>query len=180
MLSPLSRPRRTPCPRCRFLSLSQLTATKAGRHTVREKGTYLILRELHRWEREPAVLAACEKLIQVGKRIPGGWWMGLQGAELLRGLCPASAPLLGSLQRALGGLPPACPPSLSFPPPSWEKVLIGDEPGPGMENLLEVNIPEEVEQQLQRLDQEEEEEQERWRREQEEQDLTPRSEEPLQ
>ncbi|XP_054674468.1 protein HGH1 homolog [Grus americana] len=85
-----------------------LTATKAGRHVVREKGTYLILRELHRWEREPDVLAACEKLIQ---------------------------------------------------------VLIGDEPGAGMENLLEVNVPEEVEQQLQRLDREEEE---RWQREREE------------
>ncbi|NXX16378.1 HGH1 protein, partial [Podargus strigoides] len=87
----------------------QLTATKAGRHTVREKGTYFILRELHRWEPEPHVLAACEKLIQ---------------------------------------------------------VLIGDEPGPGMENLLEVTVPEEVEQQLQRLDREEEE---RWWRGQEEQ-----------
>lgn len=86
-----------------------LTATKAGRHAVREKGTYLVLRELHRWEREPDVLAACEKLIQ---------------------------------------------------------VLIGDEPGPGMENLLEVSIPEDVEQQLQRLDREEEE---RWQREREEQ-----------
>ncbi|KAM9278851.1 protein HGH1 homolog [Cariama cristata] len=95
-----------------------LTATKAGRHLVREKGTYLVLRELHRWEREPDVLTACEKLIQ---------------------------------------------------------VLIGDEPGPGMENLLEVNIPEEVEQQLQRLDREEEEE--RWQREQEEQDSTPCPEE---
>ncbi|NXX52666.1 HGH1 protein, partial [Scopus umbretta] len=91
---------------------SQLTATKAGRHVVREKGTYLILRELHRWEREPEVLAACEKLIQ---------------------------------------------------------VLIGDEPGPGMENLLEVKVPEELEQQLQRLDLEEEE---RWRREQEERQET--------
>ncbi|NXS45101.1 HGH1 protein, partial [Balaeniceps rex] len=101
---------------------SQLTATKAGRHMVREKGTYLILRELHRWEREPEVLAACEKLIQ---------------------------------------------------------VLIGDEPGLGMENLLEVKVPEEVEQQLQRLDREEEE---RWRREQEErreaQGSTPSPEEP--
>ncbi|NWW98680.1 HGH1 protein, partial [Caloenas nicobarica] len=46
------------------------------------------------------------------------------------------------------------------------KVLIGDEPGPGMENLLEVTVPEELEQQLQRLDREEEE---RWRREEEEQ-----------
>ncbi|KYO40924.1 HGH1-like protein [Alligator mississippiensis] len=57
-----------------------LTATKPGRCLVKEKGTYLILRELHRWEPEPHVRAACEKLIQ---------------------------------------------------------VLIGDEPGPGMENLLE-------------------------------------------
>ncbi|XP_050748825.1 protein HGH1 homolog [Gymnogyps californianus] len=100
-----------------------LTATKAGRHVVREKGTYLILRELHRWEREPDVLAACEKLIQ---------------------------------------------------------VLIGDEPGPGMENLLEVDVPEEVEQQLQRLDREEEE---RWRRREQEErqearDSTPCPEEP--
>ncbi|NXH09374.1 HGH1 protein, partial [Bucco capensis] len=77
----------------------QLTATKAGRQLLRDKGTYVVLRELHSWEQEPDVLVACEKLIQ---------------------------------------------------------VLIGDEPGPGMENLLEVNIPEEVEQELQRLDQEEE------------------------
>ncbi|NWU70599.1 HGH1 protein, partial [Pterocles burchelli] len=87
---------------------SQLTATKAGRHTVRDKGTYVILRELHRSERDPQVLVACEKLIQ---------------------------------------------------------VLIGDEPGPGMENLLEVNVPEEVEEQLQRLECEEEE---RWWQEEEE------------
>ncbi|XP_065520255.1 protein HGH1 homolog [Lathamus discolor] len=45
------------------------------------------------------------------------------------------------------------------------QVLIGDEPPPGMENLLEVNIPEEVEQQLQRLDREEEEQQ-WWEQEQ--------------
>ncbi|NXR00894.1 HGH1 protein, partial [Sagittarius serpentarius] len=95
---------------------SQLTATKAGRRIVREKGTYLVLRELHRWEREPDVLAACEKLIQVGRR-----------------------------------------------------------PGPGMENLLEVNVPEEVEQQLQRLDREEEE---GWRREREDRGSTPCSAEP--
>ncbi|NXW57502.1 HGH1 protein, partial [Eurystomus gularis] len=91
----------------------QLTATKAGRQTVRAKGTYVILRELHRWEPEPPVLGACEKLIQ---------------------------------------------------------VLIGDEPGPGLENLLEVKVPEEVEQELQRLDREEEE---RWRREEEERGSSP-------
>ncbi|CAM2107174.1 unnamed protein product [Caretta caretta] len=80
-----------------------LTATKAGRQLVKEKGTYLVVRELHQWETEPDVLAACEKLIQ---------------------------------------------------------VLIGDEPEAGMENLLEVKIPEDVEEQLQRLDREEERQQE--------------------
>lgn len=54
-------------------------------------------------------------------------------------------------------------PESSFP--SWDKVLIGDEPRPGMENLLEVDVPEELEKELQRLDEEEEE---RWRREEEE------------
>ncbi|NWR56018.1 HGH1 protein, partial [Bucorvus abyssinicus] len=99
----------------------QLTATKAGRHMVRDRGTYVVLRELHRWEQDPAALAACEKLIQ---------------------------------------------------------VLIGDEPGPGMENLLEVDIPEELEKELQRLD---DEEKERWRQEEEEREAygsTPHPEEP--
>nr|XP_005291200.2 protein HGH1 homolog isoform X1 [Chrysemys picta bellii] len=79
-----------------------LTATKAGRQLVKEKGTYLVVRELHQWETEPDVQAACEKLIQ---------------------------------------------------------VLIGDEPEPGMENLLEVKIPEDVEERLQHLDREEERQQ---------------------
>ncbi|KAM3838559.1 protein HGH1 homolog [Vipera latastei] len=81
-------------------TLLLLTATKPGRLLVREKGTYFVLRELHKWEGDRGVRAACEKLIQ---------------------------------------------------------VLIGDEPEAGMENLLEVKIPPEVEQQLQRLDQGEEE-----------------------
>nr|XP_056710565.1 protein HGH1 homolog [Euleptes europaea] len=76
-----------------------LTATKPGRQVVRQRGTYFILRELHKWEVDPGVRTACEKLIQ---------------------------------------------------------VLIGDEPEAGMENLLEVEIPAEVEEQLQRLDREEE------------------------
>ncbi|XP_063155866.1 protein HGH1 homolog [Candoia aspera] len=80
-------------------TLLLLTATKPGRLLVREKGAYVILRELHKWEADHGVHAACEKLIQ---------------------------------------------------------VLIGDEPEAGMENLLEVKVPAEVEQQLQRLDQEEE------------------------
>lgn len=35
------------------------------------------------------------------------------------------------------------------------QVLIGDEPEAGMENLLEVQVPEDVERQLQHLDQQE-------------------------
>ncbi|XP_026577664.1 protein HGH1 homolog [Pseudonaja textilis] len=84
-------------------TLLLLTATKPGRLLVREKGTYFVLRELHRWEEDRGVRAACEKLIQ---------------------------------------------------------VLIGDEPEAGMENLLEVKIPSEVEEQLQRLDQQQQEEEE--------------------
>ncbi|KAM4865060.1 protein HGH1 homolog [Thomomys bottae] len=77
-----------------------LTATAPGRQQVRDRGAYLILRELHSWEPEPDVQMACEKLIQ---------------------------------------------------------VLIGDEPECGMENLLEVQVPEDVEQQLLQLDQLEQE-----------------------
>ncbi|NXE03203.1 HGH1 protein, partial [Chaetorhynchus papuensis] len=82
----------------------QLAATKPGRLRLRSRGSYLVLRELHAWERDPEVLSACQKLIQ---------------------------------------------------------VLIGDEPEEGMENLLEVTIPEELER---RLREEEEEEEERRRR----------------
>ncbi|KAM6148276.1 protein HGH1 homolog [Rhynchocyon petersi] len=77
-----------------------LTATAPGRQQVRDQGAYLILRELHSWEPEPAVRVACEKLIQ---------------------------------------------------------VLIGDEPECGMENLLEVQVPEDVERHLQQLDLQEQE-----------------------
>ncbi|NWJ02723.1 HGH1 protein, partial [Crypturellus undulatus] len=86
----------------------QLTATRGGRRTVRAKGTYVVLRALHRVERDPGVLAACERLIQ---------------------------------------------------------VLIGDEPGPGMDNLLQVTVPEELERQLRRMDLQEQQELQRMRRE---------------
>uniref|UniRef100_A0A8U7NYB9 Uncharacterized protein n=1 Tax=Corvus moneduloides TaxID=1196302 RepID=A0A8U7NYB9_CORMO len=48
------------------------------------------------------------------------------------------------------------------------QVLIGDEPEVGMENLLEVKVPEELERSLRAADEEEEEEERRWRKEQEE------------
>ncbi|XP_064124286.1 protein HGH1 homolog [Loxodonta africana] len=90
-----------------------LTATATGRQQVRDQGAYLVLRELHSWEPEPAVRVTCEKLIQ---------------------------------------------------------VLIGDEPERGMENLLEVQVPEDVEWQLQQLDRQE---QEQCEQEREAQQLAP-------
>uniref|UniRef100_A0A8C2YR78 Protein HGH1 homolog n=1 Tax=Chinchilla lanigera TaxID=34839 RepID=A0A8C2YR78_CHILA len=45
------------------------------------------------------------------------------------------------------------------------QVLIGDEPECGMENLLEVQVPEDVEQQLQQLDRQEQEQLEQQQRE---------------
>ncbi|XP_067855608.1 LOW QUALITY PROTEIN: protein HGH1 homolog [Heptranchias perlo] len=79
-------------------AINLLTATKNGRKMVKEKNAYVILRELHRWEKEPDVGAACEKLIE---------------------------------------------------------LLISDEPEAGMENLLEVEIPEEIEGKLRQQDEEE-------------------------
>jgi len=62
-------------------------------------------------------------------------------------------------------------PSVSPLSPSLQ-VLIGDEPEPGMENLLEVDIPEEVEEKLTKADAREQEElekeQERMKQEEEE------------
>ncbi|NXS23264.1 HGH1 protein, partial [Mystacornis crossleyi] len=78
----------------------QLTATKAGRTQLRSRGSYLVLRQLHAWEKDPEVLSACHKLIQ---------------------------------------------------------VLIGDEPEAGMENLLEVAVPEELERRLRDADRRERE-----------------------
>ncbi|XP_077582009.1 protein HGH1 homolog [Stigmatopora nigra] len=85
-------------------TLMLLTATKDGRRTLKDKNVYVIMREFHRWEKEPKVGCACEKLIQ---------------------------------------------------------VLIGDEPEEGMENLLEVKIPEDVEEKLKQADLEEQRELER-------------------
>lgn len=96
-------------------TLLLLTATKVGRQTLKKKNVYPIMRAFHCWEKEPHVVLACEKLVQ---------------------------------------------------------VLIGDEPEQGMENLMEVNIPEEVEEKLREADakeqQELEKEQEERRQQEEE------------
>uniref|UniRef100_H3CK29 Protein HGH1 homolog n=1 Tax=Tetraodon nigroviridis TaxID=99883 RepID=H3CK29_TETNG len=76
-------------------TLLLLTATKSGRRTFKEKNVYTIVREFHKWEQEPPVRAACERLVQ---------------------------------------------------------VLVGDEPERGMENLMEVEIPQDVEEEFRRAD----------------------------
>ena len=53
-----------------------------------------------------------------------------------------------------------CALPISLPLPCWQ-VLIGDEPEHGMENLLEVQVPEDVERQLQQQDRQEQEQCER-------------------
>ncbi|KAM9493902.1 protein HGH1 homolog isoform 2-T3 [Clarias gariepinus] len=90
-------------------TLLLLTATKVGRQIMKKKNVYPIMREFHKWETEPQVTSACEKLVQ---------------------------------------------------------VLIGDEPEEGMENLMEVKIPEDVEQKLKEMDAKEQEEMEKGREEQ--------------
>ncbi|XP_076601097.1 protein HGH1 homolog [Chaetodon auriga] len=103
-------------------TLLLLTATKAGRQTLKDKNVYPIMREFHKWEKDVHVTAACEKLVQ---------------------------------------------------------VLIGDEPEQGMENLMEVEIPENVEEKLKEADikeqQELEREQEQMRKEEEEEEKRKRS-----
>lgn len=90
-------------------TLLLLTATKAGRQTLKDKNVYPIMREFHRWEKNVHVTAACEKLVQ---------------------------------------------------------VLIGDEPEQGMENLMEVEIPNDVEEKLKEAEAKEQEELEKEEEEQ--------------
>ncbi|XP_022101965.1 protein HGH1 homolog [Acanthaster planci] len=68
-------------------AVMKLCSTKSGRKTVQDKRTYIIIREYHRWEKEPSLQQPIENLIQ---------------------------------------------------------VLIKEEPEPGMGNLDEVEIPEDV------------------------------------
>lgn len=46
-------------------ALNQLCATKAARDILREKNTYVILREFHKWEKDKKVLLACENIVDV-------------------------------------------------------------------------------------------------------------------
>ncbi|KAJ8679102.1 hypothetical protein QAD02_014889 [Eretmocerus hayati] len=46
-------------------ALGQLCATKNGREHLREKNAYIILRELHKWEKDKAALLACENVVDI-------------------------------------------------------------------------------------------------------------------
>lgn len=46
-------------------ALEQLCATKRGREILREKNTYIILRELHKSEKCKEVLLACENVVDI-------------------------------------------------------------------------------------------------------------------
>ncbi|XP_016317891.1 protein HGH1 homolog [Sinocyclocheilus anshuiensis] len=91
-------------------TLMLFTATKVGRQIMKNKNSYPIMREFHKWEKDSLVISACEKLVQ---------------------------------------------------------VLIGDEPEAGMENLMEVEIPKDVEEKLKELDAKEQEQMEKDKQESE-------------
>ncbi|OQR76148.1 hypothetical protein BIW11_07962 [Tropilaelaps mercedesae] len=46
-------------------ALNQLCATRFGRNFLKENGTYFVLRELHKVEKERPVLVACENLVDI-------------------------------------------------------------------------------------------------------------------
>ncbi|XP_029161443.1 LOW QUALITY PROTEIN: protein HGH1 homolog [Nylanderia fulva] len=59
---------REPDPDIRLMlleALNQLCATKVAREILREKNTYIILRELHKWEKDKSCLLACENVVDI-------------------------------------------------------------------------------------------------------------------
>ncbi|XP_072044681.1 protein HGH1 homolog [Amphiura filiformis] len=68
-------------------AIHKLCATKVCRQIVKDKKTYVILREFHKWEQDESVISACENVVS---------------------------------------------------------LLIMDEPGPGMENLNEIEVPDDM------------------------------------
>ncbi|KAJ8949189.1 hypothetical protein NQ318_021682 [Aromia moschata] len=52
--------------RCILLeAITQLVAKRPNREFIRDKNTYVILRELHKWEKDKKALAACENLVDI-------------------------------------------------------------------------------------------------------------------
>uniref|UniRef100_A0A1B6LSV6 Protein HGH1 homolog n=1 Tax=Graphocephala atropunctata TaxID=36148 RepID=A0A1B6LSV6_9HEMI len=46
-------------------TLNQLCATRFGRQYLRDHNTYIILRELHKWEKDASTLLACENVVDI-------------------------------------------------------------------------------------------------------------------
>ncbi|XP_019769565.1 protein HGH1 homolog [Dendroctonus ponderosae] len=46
-------------------AITQLCSTRVNREYIRDKNTYIILRELHKWEKDPKALLACENLVDI-------------------------------------------------------------------------------------------------------------------
>lgn len=46
-------------------ALNQFCATKVAREMLRKANTYLILRELHKWEKDKNCLLACENVVDI-------------------------------------------------------------------------------------------------------------------
>lgn len=48
-----------------LLVTPQLSSTRFGREYLRSKNTYVILRELHKWEQDEKVIAPLEHLVNI-------------------------------------------------------------------------------------------------------------------
>lgn len=46
-------------------AITQLCAKRKNRELIRNKNTYVILRELHKWEQDHVAKAACENLVDI-------------------------------------------------------------------------------------------------------------------
>lgn len=46
-------------------AITQLCVNKENREFIRDKNTYVILRELHKWEKDRKSLLACENLVDI-------------------------------------------------------------------------------------------------------------------
>lgn len=46
-------------------SITQLCSSRKCREFIRDKNTYVILRELHKWEKDKKALLACENLVDI-------------------------------------------------------------------------------------------------------------------
>ncbi|XP_050360254.1 protein HGH1 homolog [Nymphalis io] len=46
-------------------TLNQLCAHRTGREILRDNGVYYVLREYHKWEKDPNILLACENVVDI-------------------------------------------------------------------------------------------------------------------